>query len=218
MKKIFSTRRNRVTKKFWKFVDGNGCSPGSFGVIKYITGETVEVKDANPNENIQCASGIHCLDFSDEQYDEHNMVFGPKAAILEVDEEDIIYYGKGGKCRVKKAKVLEVKEPELWMRTGNDNSKWAFDYALVVVEGHDPDLMEVIIKNKIVPHAYNYAFYILGEHNEKLMNIIIDARNAHYAYYYALNVLKGHDEKLMEVVNKDHFYKKRYAFYILNCI
>ena len=104
-----------MTKKFWKFVTEDGCSPGKFGKIKYIAGETVEVEDADPDKNIQCSSGIHCIDFSDKQYNPCNIImFGPKVAILEVDEKDIIYYEKGGKCRVKKAKVLEVKESELW--------------------------------------------------------------------------------------------------------
>ena len=71
-----------MTKKFWKFVKGNGCSPG-YGVhkIQYIPGETVEVEDADPDKSIQCSSGIHCIDFSDEQYDYENIAFGPKTIL-----------------------------------------------------------------------------------------------------------------------------------------
>ena len=228
-----------MTKKFWKFVTEDGCSPGKFGKIKYIPGETIEVEDADPDKSIQCSSGIHCLDFSNEQYDDHNIVFGPKVAILEVDEENIIYYEKNGKCRVKKAKVLEVKEPELWMRTGNGNISWilgcggycghhpdimqliideknsqfAYWYALEVLKGHDERLMQVIIDGVSAEPAYCYAHDVLKGHDEKLMQVILDGKNARYAYYYAKSILKKHDERLMNVVidGQDHYSAFFYA-------
>ena len=242
MKKLFSTRRNKVTKKFWKFVNEDGCSPGVCVTIKYTPGETVEVKYADPNPEIQCASGIHCIDFSDEKYNSRNIVFGPKVAILEVDEKDIIYYKKGGKCRVKKAKVLEVKEPEIWMRTGNNNSFWAltcayhcghhpdvmqviidnkdgndaYYYAKNVLKGHDERLMQVIIDSQSLGYAYNYALLISG-HDEKLMQVILDIQNSEYAYCYAKSILKRHDERLMQVIidNQDAKYAYHYAKNIL---
>ena len=238
MKKLFSTRRNKVTKKFWKFVNEDGCSPGDFDKIEYIPGETIEVEDADPRKNIQCSSGIHCLDFSDEKYNSCNIVFGPKVAILEVDEKDIIYYKKGGKCRVKKAKVLEVKEPELWMKTGNGNSLWALNcaaycghhpdvmqtiidsqnpeqaYSYAALNGHNEKLMQIILDSKNVRFAYLYARYALAGHNEKIMQLIIDgSKSTSYAYLYAKHVLQGHDEKLMQVIldAQDAFYAYDYA-------
>ena len=204
-----------MTKKFWKFVNEDGCSPGRFGEIKYIPGETVEVEDADPDAEMQCSSGIHCLDFSDEKYDDHNITFGPKVAILEVDEEDIIYYEKGGKCRVKKAKVLEVKEPEIWMQTGNRDIEWLLH--CVYHCGHHSDVMQVIIDEKNAYGAYHYALDILKGHDEGLMQAIIDSGNPYYSYSYALDILKGHDEGLMQVIinAQDAFYAYYYACRIL---
>ena len=187
-----------MTKKFWKFVNEDGCSPGGYGVIKYTQGETVEVKNTNLDKERQCASGIHCIDFSDKQYDPCSIMFGPKVAILEVDEENIVYYEKNGKCRVKKAKVLEVKEPELWMRTGNGNMAWTLDCSVYC--WHHPDIMQVIIDSRSTGHAYRYARDILERHDEKLMQVIINSGDAYYAYAYAKDVLKGHDERLMQVI------------------
>ena len=199
-----------MTKKFWKFVTEDGRSPGDYKPIKYTPGETIEVKDTDPRKNIQCSSGIHCLDFSDEKYNSCNIVFGPKVAILEVDEKDIIYYEKNGKCRVKKAKVLEIKEPELWMRTGNGDSNWAWRCGRYC--GHHPDVMKFIIDNKDGNDAYLYAKNVSG-HDERLMQVILDAQNPEYAYYYALNVLEGHDERLMQVMidNPRVYYAYWYA-------
>ena len=227
-----------MTKKFWKFVTGDGRSPGDYSQIKYTPGKTVDVEDADPNPERQCAAGIHCVDFSDEKYDIINIVFGPKVAILEVDEKDIIYYKKGGKCRVKKAKVLEVKEPELWMKTGNGNSLWALNcaaycghhpdvmqtiidsqnpeqaYSYAALNGHNEKLMQIILDSKNVRFAYLYARYALAGHNEKIMQLIIDgSKSTSYAYLYAKHVLQGHDEKLMQVIldAQDAFYAYDYA-------
>ena len=158
-----------MTKKFWKFVTEDGCSPASDNVIKYIPGGTVEVENANPDPEIQCASGIHCLCFSEKQYSRENIAFGPKVAILEVDEKDIIYYEENGKCRVKKAKVLGIQEPELWMRTGNGNNLWALDCAYEC--GHHPDVMQLIINEKSSYDAYRYAFNVLKGHDERLIQV-----------------------------------------------
>ena len=242
MKKKFSTRRKIMTNKFWKFVTEDGCSPRVYDSIKYIPGETIEIKDADPDKTLQCSSGIHCLYFSDEQYNEYNVLFGPKVAILEVNEEDIIFYENNGKCRVRKAKVLEVKEPEIWMRTGNGNPTWALNcvrycghhpdvmqvvidsgskedsywYAKDILKGHDYRLMQVFIDDQNPLWAYYYALNILKGHDERLMQIIIDEQNAHYAYYYAYYIIKGHNEKLMEIVNNDYYYKILYEKDILN--
>ena len=203
-----------MTKKFWKFVTEDGCSPGKFGKIKYIPGGTIEVEDADPNTKKQCASGIHCLDFSDGMYDDENIIFGPKVAILEVNEEDIIYYRKGGKCRVEKAKVLEIKEPELWMRTGNNNPAWSLDCAYIC--GHHPDLMQVIIGVQDARYAYCYARDVLERHDETLMEIIINSNDLHYSYLYAREVLKGHDERLMQVIIDSK--SAQYAYYYAKSI
>ena len=232
MKKMFSTRglsmtnklfgfmknilfKKTTTKKFWKFVKKDGYSPGEYKVIKYIPGETVEVKDADPDPKIQCSSGIHCLDFSDGMYDDFNITFGPKVAILEVDEKDILYYKEGGKCRVKKAKVLEVKEPELWMRTGNGNSLWALYCAHIC--GHHPNVMQVILNKQNASEAYSYAHLILKGHDERLMQTIINSGDSYYSYHYALDVLLGHDERLMQVIidKQDVSSAYLYAKYVL---
>ena len=204
-----------MTKKFWKFVTKDGFSPGGCGSIKYTTGKTLEVEDANPDKSIQCSSGIHCIDFSEKEYDYSNIIFGPKVAILEVDEKDIIYFKEGSKCRVKKAKVLEVKEPELWMKTGNGDVEWTFKCSYSC--GHHPDVMQVIINNKDSQYAYYYANDILQKHDERLMQVIINNKSIHYAYHYSIDVIEGHDERLMQVIldAKDSEYAYLYAKHVL---
>ena len=166
-----------MTKRFWKFVSENGCSLGYHGKIHYVPGEIIEVKSTNMDKTIQCASGIHCLNFTDQKYDMHNMIFGPKVAILEVEEEDIVYYEKNGKCRVRKAKILEIKEPEDWMKSGNENIEWWFNYC---------------IKNR--------------EESEGLYNLIVKSRNVDCAYCYACNILHRHDEELYSIIKDSRIY------------
>ena len=76
-----------MIKLFWKLIGKDNKSIGWYGKIHYIVGETIEVLNADPNKAKQCAAGIHCFAFTDQEYEYHNVLLGPKVAILEVEEK-----------------------------------------------------------------------------------------------------------------------------------
>ena len=205
-------------KKFWKFIgEDNKSLTDTYMKIEYKVGETITIKDCDMNK-VQCSNGIHCLDFTAEKYEYRNILPGPKVAILEVEDEDVVYYQENGKCRVRKAKVLEIKEPEDWMKHGNKNEEWAYSYALDVIQGHDENNYNVILNGENLMWASYYASEILRKHDEKIYNAILKSKNPDVAWDYVSFSLKGkHDEKIYDLLieSKDLDNLLYYAEYIL---
>lgn len=164
---------------FWKFVTGKNFSPGNFGRLLYEPGTTVEAPDADLDHNIQCGKGIHCIAFTPECLTSENIAFGPKVAILEVEKQDVIYYEKNGKCRVKKAKVIEVKAPEDWMITGNGSIGWCLEMAAATQRFY-PEHLEIIKYNEYLLENYIYwvwDLYLSQKHKNAIVDAIINSRN-----------------------------------------
>jgi len=118
-----------ATKRFWKFINKENKSLNPRGnPLVYDVGAILEVPDADTN-NVQCSSGIHCLAVTKEAIDPYNVSFGPKIAILEAEDEDVIYFDISGKCRLRKCKVIDVlTDPPGWMKTGNGNADFTKSY------------------------------------------------------------------------------------------
>jgi len=118
-----------ATKRFWKFISEENKSLNPRGnPLVYDVGAILEVPDADTT-NVQCSSGIHCLVVTKEAIDPYNVSFGPKIAILEAEEEDVIYFESNGKCRLRKCKVIDVlTDPPGWMKTGNGHSGFTKNY------------------------------------------------------------------------------------------
>jgi hypothetical protein len=118
-----------ATKRFWKFVNQENKSLNPRGKpLVYEVGAILEVPDAD-TDNVQCSSGIHCLAVTKEAIDPYNVSFGPKIAILEAEDEDVIYFEISGKCRLRKCKVIDVlTDPPGWMKTGNGHADFTKRY------------------------------------------------------------------------------------------
>ncbi len=91
----------------YKLVKENGEGPFNGGII-YAVGKTYSVKDANTNENEQCAAGINLatLDWCIKEWQT-----GYRILIAEFTAKDIaaIPIGSDGKFRVRKCKIVGEK-------------------------------------------------------------------------------------------------------------
>lgn len=193
--------------KFFKFLDEKDQSPASANKIHYVKGEIIEVEDANPNSNLQCGSGIHCILFDgDKPIDSLNIVFGPRVAILEAEDEDVIYFSEYGKCRLKKAKVVDVYDVENLpeeLKLGRNNKDFAcylFDYLTEIK--YDEKWMDFVLK----PDAWgSYNFFNcfikkLDKHYPEFEDYLVNNDKFVFACKYACLSGKYHREELKKWV------------------
>lgn len=193
---------------FFKFIGEDGYSLSrSTGGLHYVPGKYLNVPNANPNKKIQCSSGIHCLLMdSDKPISSTAVIFGPKIAILEAEDDDIIYYSQDGKCRLKKCQVLEVMETkdldiDLILGRGDD---FFFSNTSHYVTGVSNKYLLKIIRNKYFRGEFCYLNSFLTDnelkYNKEVEKTLLDKNYNNLAVNYALYHRKYSDNRLVDIV------------------
>lgn len=191
---------------FFKFVDGKDMSLSyTSNAIHYVKGKTIEVKDANPDSTVQCGSGIHCILFDGTKpIDDNNILFGPRIAVLEADEKDVIYYSEDGKCRLKKCKVLDVydiKELPEELKSGRGDVDFA-DHILTFLQEklqYDEAWLKVIIQDFNIFSRYVTK---LDKYYPKLEDSLCDSGELKFACRYTYMTGKYHRKEIREWVEE----------------
>lgn len=189
---------------FWKFIGENNKSlTTNYFPLHYKKYKWLTVKNADTRASIQCAEGIHCLEFTSEKLEHYNVIMGPKVAYLQVNKKDIIHRTPNGKCRVKKARVIDIQKPEDWMITGNGNPKWALEYAKAM--GHNELCLQTIVDCKATTIAVDYADAVLAGHDPRLYQLIYEYGTDDNIFAYINWILKQPDGMLFDRIKNSYY-------------
>jgi hypothetical protein len=210
-----------------KFVTKDFKSPGNYEQLDYSGfGTPIEV-DADPKDYGQCAKGIHVVPIN-EDVDFENVIFTDTMILLEVAEEDIVYCGKNGKMRVRKATPIRqvTKADKEWRTirtTACNDSYYAYWYAREVDKKPTNKTRTAACNNPGC--AYLYALHVDGRPKDETRTAIcqlagyaslcmsalyVDGRPM-YAYLYAKDVDKKPTAETRTAACSDPEYAYLYA-------
>jgi hypothetical protein len=194
-----------------KFVNKEFKSPGIYRQLDYSKfGSPIEV-EVDPKEYGQCAKGIHVIPIN-EDADFENVIFTETMILLEVAEEDIVYCGKNGKMRVRKATPIRQvkksdKEWEIIRKAAYKDPIYAYCYARDVDKKPTDEARTVACKDS--HYAYWYAKDIDKKPTDETRTAA--CKSSHYAYMYALHVDKGPTDETRIAACQDSSYAYWYA-------
>jgi hypothetical protein len=227
----------KIEMQVIKFVTKDFKSPGDYGKLDYSKfGIPIEVK-ADPKEYGQCAKGIHVVPIS-EDVNFEKVIFTGTMILLEVSEEDIVYCGKNGKMRVRKATPIRqvVESDEEWKIIRKAACKrpcYAYMYAKNVDKNPTDETKTAASRDPY--YAYWYVKYVDKNPTDKIRTAVCkepvcayeyardvdkkptdETRTAackklEYAYYYARDVDKKPTDETRTVACKSPCYAYMYA-------
>lgn len=164
--------------EFFIFLSQNDFSCNNLkdnsGDIHYQVGEEI-VFDVNDDNDTFWEQGIHCIMMEAESTIEGNFItYGTKVAIIEANEEDIVYKEKGGTCRLKRCKVIDI---------------FPTKELLVKLEGKSISTFFFLSVLRFIPKI---------EYNKKHLELLLDNFNDDEDYFFGVNfdIVDGYFSKL----------------------
>jgi hypothetical protein len=195
--------------RFFKFIGEDNkslCDIPDIEKIHYVKGKTIEVEDTDMNIKVQCGEGIHCILFDGTKpINTVNILFGPRVAILEADEEDVIYYSEDGKCRLKKCEVVDVydinKLPKE-LKNGRGNQDFSIQVFKLLKYCKFSDCTELLEKNQY-GNITQLLVKKLDRYYKKFEDYLVSNKIFIFAAEYALKHKKYYNNSIAEWVKTE---------------
>jgi len=187
--------------KFFKFISENNESiTDSYKKIKYEVGKEIVVNDVNMNKFEQCTTGIHCICMDVKSpINCDSILFGPKIAVLEAKEEDIIYFSENGKCRLKECKVIDIyNTKDLSEKFKYDMGRHFYEKIIFFLSKIEYDQRQLDLLCKSDFFTIKQYFDKLDKYYPEIEEYLIDKEFFNYAIYYAIKNKKYNNRIIIQ--------------------